>query len=258
MAKCKRCGSTKVTFHREYAGSTYRSTHRRTGVKHSLFAPSGIRCGKRSSRYVTVGLCKNCGYSWTLNKSGFCSDIIDTALGLLIITIVIGAFIGPERNVSSNNNVTSQTISESTPSSIWSSIDTPLSDFSYYIENEEIHLEKYKGTSTSVKIASFYEVEGTKMPVVSLEGTFTLKHIDSAIIPEGVTYIVPHSFNSCGIKYVYLPSTLNNFSGCLYFHKMIKLYYGGSEEQWDSSFSTPASTIDTQEIIFNANLQDLN
>lgn len=140
---------------------------------------------------------------------------------------------------------------------IWAAEYTPLTDFKYYIDGEHIVLIDYTGTNRTVDIAPEYEVDGMRLHVTALESVFTLERISSAIIPEGVTGIKDNAFNSCGIKNLYLPSTLTDFNGWHYFHNGEKLYYGGTEEQWAELFKGERKDLDFTLIIFNAKVEDL-
>ena len=75
-------------------------------------------------------------------------------------------------------------------------------------------------------------INGETCTVVSLDTTFALDSVISVVVPEGVRSMSNNVFNSCGLKFVYLPSTLTDFNGWDYFHELKKLYYGGTEDQW--------------------------
>lgn len=139
----------------------------------------------------------------------------------------------------------------------WAAEYTPLTDFKYYVDGEHIVLTDYTGANRTVNIAPEYEVDGTRLHVTALESVFTLERISSAIIPEGVTGIKDNAFNSCGVKNLYLPSTLTDFNGWHYFHNGEKLYYGGTEEQWAELFKDDRKDLDFTQIIFNAKVEDL-
>lgn len=141
--------------------------------------------------------------------------------------------------------------------SVWANEVTPLEDFDYYIDGETIVLKDYEGYNEKVNIAASYEMDGKKCKVVSLESTFTLESITSAIVPEGVKSIEDNTFNSCGVEYLYLPSTLTEFDGWTYFHNGQKLYYGGTEEQWNKLYTGERGDIDFKQIIFEADVNEL-
>lgn len=85
--------------------------------------------------------------------------------------------------------------------------------------------------------------------VVALEdATFLFSNVTSVIVPEGVTHLDDNTFNTSGVKFVYLPSTLTeiNDNFLSYFHDGDKLYYGGTQDQWDSLVTAERSDIDFQ------------
>lgn len=147
--------------------------------------------------------------------------------------------------------------SSSKDKATWAVEYTPLTDFKYYVDGDSIVLTDYTGTNRTVNIAPEYEIDGTRLHVTALESVFTLERISSAIIPEGVTSIKDNAFNSCGVKNLYLPSTLADFNGWSYFHNGEKLYYGGTEEQWAELFKDDRKDLDFTQIIFNAKVEDL-
>lgn len=138
---------------------------------------------------------------------------------------------------------------------VWAAEHTPLEDFEYNVVGENITLVKYTGSRKTINIAPEYEVDGKTLHVTMLEGLFALKRISSAIIPEGVTSIKSNAFNSCGVKYLYLPSTLTDFDGWSYFHNVDTLYYGGTEEQWNVLYKGTDAGI--ERVVFNAKIADL-
>lgn len=174
----------------------------------------------------------------------------------LIAALWVGlVLIGALSESDSESRVGSISESDSESHAIWSAEYTPLEAFEYRIIGDNIVLSKYTGSSKTVNIAPEYEVDGKVLHVTTLEGVFALKRISSAIIPEGVTSIKGNAFNSCGVKHLYLPSTLTDFNGWSYFHKVDALYYGGTEEQWNALYK--AKEIDIKQIVFNAKIADL-
>ena len=143
--------------------------------------------------------------------------------------------------------------------SVWAADITPIENFDYYLDGNEIYLKDYEGRDKKVRIASTYTIDGNSYNVVSLDGTFALERVTSVIIPEGVISISDNVLNSSGVEFVYIPSTLpeitNNF--LRYFHDAEKIYYGGSEEQWNSLVTTERSEIDVKQIIFDADPNSL-
>ena len=269
MAVCPKCGGANIKFQREPVGTSYNSYYRRTGVKSSWIFPSGIRNGHRKIAYRTVGLCSDCGHTWEIESevqhSGwwylFLLAIWPIALSVWFwktpalrldkrwraailsvawLILIAGALSSEvERSIESN--------------SIWASSYADLDDFEYYIDGNEIYIKDYRGSSKKVRINSSYDVEGTAMNVVSFDGTFALDSVTSVII----RYVSNNIFNSCGIEFVYLPASLEEFKGWSYFHNVEKIYYGGTEEQWSSFCTVDRSKLDVVQIICNTNPNEL-
>lgn len=144
--------------------------------------------------------------------------------------------------------------------SVWLDGYTDINDFEYYIDGNEVFLTDFNSNEKKVRINSSYEIDGNTYNVVSLDGVFTLDNVTSVIIPEGVRSVAMNEFNSCGVEFLYLPSTLqdiesNSFWG--YFHNVEKIYYGGSEEQWNQLCTVERSEVEAKQIIYNANPDDL-
>ena len=150
-----------------------------------------------------------------------------------------------------------------TSKSTWSEKDTPISKFEYYLEGDYVYLKKYKGRDKKVKIGTSYKVNGKTYQVApEIKGLFALKSVTSVILPEGITTMPNNTFNSCGVKYIYIPKTLQpgekGYGFYDYFHDVEKIYYGGSEEEWGIlTHNKPRSDIDVKEIVYNAKIEDL-
>lgn len=274
MAVCPKCGGTNIKFHREPVGTSYNSYYRRTGVKSSWIFPAGIRNGHRKIAYRTVGLCSDCGHTW-----GIESDVQHSGWWylflLLIWPIALSVWFWKTNAFQLDKKwravilsiawlilISGVLISESKmvgteSSSIWASSYAELNDFEYYIDGNEIYIKDYRGNSKKVCINSSYSVDGTPMNVVSFDGTFALDSVISVIIPDGTRHMSNNVFNSCGIEYVYLPASLEEFKGWSYFHNVEKIYYGGTEEQWSALCTVDRSRLDVVQIICNTDPNDL-
>lgn len=147
--------------------------------------------------------------------------------------------------------------SEEESISIWASEYTPLDEFEYYIDDDGIHLKDCNSESKKIWVSAVYTYEGRELPVASMERGAYFHSVDSIIISEGITKINNSVFNGCGVKYLYFPSTLTNFTGWSYFHDGEKLYYGGTKEQWNELFTWKRSHLEFVEIVCNASLDEL-
>lgn len=173
--------------------------------------------------------------------------------GTVIWIFVILCIIGGIAKACGLGDTGNSTESEMSKSSAWATDITSIEDFDYYIDGTEIYLQDYNGHDKKIRISSTYNIDGTDYNVVSLDGTFTLHSVDSVIVPEGVRSISANTFNSDGVKFVYLPSTLEEISSNFlsYFHDMNKICYGGSEEQWNSLVTCDRSDIEVKQIVFD-------
>lgn len=61
---CPKCGSSKITFKRERIGTVTKSNSRKNYLGTGRNGHSVSQ-----SKYVTVGVCQNCGYTWNPNES---------------------------------------------------------------------------------------------------------------------------------------------------------------------------------------------
>lgn len=143
------------------------------------------------------------------------------------------------------------------PDGIWRTLPTPLEDFDYFIKDKSIYLKEYNGDDNRVYIAPTYSIEGNKLPVVSLDGTFALREVESVIVPEGVKEMSDNVFNSCGVKYIYLPKSLKTFNGWDYFQDVEKLYYGGDSKAMREICDKKREDLDIKRIIGPAKIKDL-
>lgn len=194
---------------------------------------------------------QSCGFSWDFKKPvkpGKKAVILAVAGCMWAVLITIIFFSGALNGGKEENT---------DDGSIWATAYTSLDDFEYYIGDDGIHLKDCESGSRKIWIAGTYQYEGKTMPVASIEGGMFFSRCDSIIISEGISKIDNAAFNSCGVKNVYLPKTLVDFSGWSYFHDGEKLYYGGSKEQWNGIFKGNREDIDFVEIVFNADLREL-
>lgn len=149
--------------------------------------------------------------------------------------------------------------------SIWASEPTSIDNFEYYIRDNTIFLTDYIGDEEKVWINSEYIIDGETYTVGdSLGSLFSLGSVYSVILPEGVTQVSGSIFNSCGVKYIYIPQSLISDDGSGwypwygYLFDVDRVFYGGSEEQWQEITNyTERSDIDVMQIIYNVSMDDL-
>ena len=258
--KCDACGADVINGKCIYCGKEFPVETKETPiVPHEYTEPVDVneaknrRPEKRKINYTRPKTAPK-----TKKKNMGCGTFI-------VIIIIIGflsAIFGDDDETDTAKTDTTETgdIATTENESIWAENYTSIDDFDYYIDGDSLYLKDYNGKEKKVSIASSYEIEGVEYNVVALkEGTFALHSVDSVIIPEGVVSVENNTFNSCGIEYVYLPSTLEEINSTFlrYFHDVEKIYYGGTEEQWNSLVTCDREDIDVKQIIYEANIDDL-
>ena len=254
---CPRCKENRIALQREYAGTSYSMDHMHTGISRSWFFPANRMNMNERASYRTIAICKNCGYTWTV--SGDAQYSINL-FGLIICIALIGFIVYRMRE--NTNTVSGDPMIINTDreidTDIWSKEYTSIEDFKWSIDENGITLGDYRKVRDNCKIrlSNRYTVNGVDYQVTKLDGCFFCDDIKSVIVSEGVTEIVYYTFNSSGIEYLYLPETLETFDGFSYLTGLKKLYYGGSEEQWNSRFD-PKDNLKNTEIIFNASPDEL-
>lgn len=282
MATCPNCGSSNVRFELRAAGTKSTTNYYRTGVRNSWLIPAGRKKYSSQRQQKSVGICQNCGYKWDNKEKGclfylLCLVFLPITIGVLFykskrikmkkgyrLLIVICALLviyGGLALIANHSEEGSQSDTDTEVIQIeseWAQEFATLTDFEFYIENDEIHLKKYTGGAKTVCIAPTYEYEGVTMPVVSLDSSFSLKRIETVIVPEGVTQISANCFNSCDIKELFLPQSLYEFSGWSYFHNVEKLYYGGTQEQFQELCPRDRDNLDIIQIIYDAEASELS
>lgn len=240
VIRCPKCNSENVSFQLRSAGSTSTTAYHQFGD----YYKTGSRTRTSKQNYKSVALCQHCGHLWepdAVEEPPKKSRPFWKRLLLVIIVISLLKSCGYS----------------SEEKTIWAESYTPISSFEYYIDNDTLHLKKYVGDEKNVFIAPYYEVHGKQMPVISMDGVFAIKSVNSVIVSEGILEIANNAFNSCGIEYLYLPSTLSNFDGWNYFHDMRELHFGGTESRWKQLFEDDRSDLDVVEIICNSSITNI-
>ena len=292
MSKCPRCGCERFRYELRSAGTERKTNSYRTGVKSSWIFASNKKETKSNRIQKTIGFCPDCGYMTDkpLDQqrvpSKYRGPITIIKLGIIfMIAAIILSIIG---NGSKNDktNVDSIPGSESNPSNnsdndVGTNLDTnqsdeglaentnvekseewitaELKDFEYRYKDDGIVLEKYRGIHESVIIPSFYEVENTILPVLSLNDTFKdNRYIKNLIISDGLNTVSSSTFNHCEkLKHIYIPSSIKHSTSAITFiEDGDVLYYGGTEEQWNKVNNNHWSDIHFKRVIFNATTDD--
>lgn len=255
---CPNCGSNNVMLSARKAGTTANAHYH-----------YGFYNRESEIKYDRIGNCENCGFTWNYLTP---ADVISIQEGARERVIVFGAILAlcaiftwnlfGEEKIFNNEPTKSEYEKENSEESksVWLDGYTDINDFDYYIEGGEIHIKDYEGDSEKIRIDSVYSIDGADYQVISFEdATFLSADAISIVIPEGTKYLDAPTFNSCGARYIYLPSTLEKPDDYFwsYFFKVDKIYYGGSEEQWKSICAEKRSEIDVKQIIFDTNPDEL-
>ncbi len=157
---------------------------------------------------------------------------------LLFFCVLFIALSSPEKNAEDSAAETQVTVTGSEyiepehtdtepaeEESVWANEYTPINDFRYHVDKEyhTITLISYdRGPDEDIHkilLSPVYTLNGEDYTLVSMGSDacfFGKTWIESVIIPEGVTYIEGNCFNSCGVKDVYLPSTLEEIPESLF------------------------------------------
>ena len=244
------CGAPVENGRCTYCGKVFPMQEEETTSKHHYERPTT----------VNVNINQNSVPNYTRpatapkpKKKMGCGTIILIVLAVFVLIGIIGSL---GNNSSSDNSNTA-------PESIWAQEDTPIDKFDYYLDGDYVYLKDYNGRDKKVKIGTSYEIEGKTYKVApEIEGLFALSSVTSVILPEGITSMPSNTFNSSGIKYVYIPKSLqpgeDSYGFYGYFHDVEKVYYGGSEEEWAALTHNKArADIDVKEIVYNAKIEDL-
>lgn len=145
----------------------------------------------------------------------------------------------------------------------WATECTQLSDFEYILDSDSIIMSDYNGSDKRIKVCDKYTVNNKEYKVTKFsEGVFALSSVYSVILPEGLVSIPANTFNSSGVKYLYIPSTLqsdkSSYSFYSYLHDVEAIYYGGSEEQWHTlTNNVEREKIESKIIEYNYKIEDL-
>lgn len=186
-------------------------------------------------------------------KHGILKTVAIVVLGLGILGTLL-----PDSNEGDKKERSEKKKEDS--NSVWAHEDTDLEDFEYYVDGDKIHINGYKGKGDKLKIGSKYKVDGTKARVFSIsDAPFIFAGLESIIISEGVETLDATVFNSCEAKYIFIPSTISNVEDRFwdYFFQVEKLYYGGTQEQWDAICNAKREDIDCRWIYCNVKVEEL-
>lgn len=187
--------------------------------------------------------------------------ILKTVLLVIVVLGVIGALFG--KSDSKNDNEVNSSVADNgkqeeqhgvTGVEVQKSEEErygSIEDFSYELSGDTIILQKYTGKAETLEIQAFYTIDGTKYKtdLSDFQVGIGNRKVKTLILCEGITEVKNAIFNSCDVEKVYFPKSMvvvhdNTLS---YLHpddgKTIKIYYGGTQEEWAEIFAEYKRTL---------------
>lgn len=259
--QCPNCNSTNIKITSLRTGSQTQS--KMIGLGGILGIFGFINKNKNTNTtysFKREAICQECGFNYEYLTAEDIKDIKQKNKTRLICSIV---FFIITLSIAISFWADSASDETTNDKNIWASKYTALDDFDYYLDGDQVYLKEYEGKSEKVNISSVYEKDGKQYHVVEFaDGVFALEDVTSVILPEGLKKMPNNTFNSCGVKYVYIPASLesdgDSYSFYNYFHDVETIYYGGSEKEWNILTNhADRSEIDAKEIKYNVDINDL-
>ncbi|MCI6464479.1 MAG: hypothetical protein MSA90_03270 [Faecalicatena sp.] len=121
---------------------------------------------------------------------------------------------------------------------IWADTYTPLKEFEYYIEGNEIYIREYIGNDYRIALPDSYKIGKKEYHVVSIDKPYSIfKNARSVIIPDGTITLGNTHYEPYGgseTMFLYIPKSLKRIRGNFWnsFMNLKKIYYGGTDDQW--------------------------
>ena len=296
IMRCPNCGSTNVRIRSVMSGQDSSYSGGGAGASSGGFHLFGGLFGGKSGtsyKFKREAVCQDCGFNFDYftaddvnnERHSAAVGLIGKSILLFFAIIFAAALVAGSSDSSSDTEDKDATVAESRePSSkdtddtsdksskksakeksIWTTDVTPIDDFDYYVDGNDIYIKEYKGKDKKIRIASTYAIDGEEYNVVSFaDGVFALKNIKSCILPEGLQTMENNTFNSCGVEFIYIPASLQpdpeeSYGFYEYFFNVEKVYYGGTEKEWaELTNHADRSEIDVKQIVCNADISDLN
>lgn len=228
---------------------------RRTGV--TLWDRDTLLAMDRVAYPSNAAFGQQQGMTSNVNKRSGCAPVLIVTIIVAILISHCGINVPNEKN---DNNVEPEISTELIDEQEW--VYPVLDDFEYKFQTKtkSIVLKKYQGNATSLIIPESYEVEGTILPVLELDGTFNhYSTLVNLVIPDGVEHVWYNAFTKNNtLKHIYLPSSVTDLENILRkFTDGEILYYGGTEEQFvKSCYPIHWSDIKFKKMVFNASPKD--
>lgn len=182
------------------------------------------------------------------------AGVVLSGIAIILFVLLMGSTSAPTPD--------SQLEDSETPKydNTWATEQTGIEEFDYYIDGDDLFIQEYNGNDDKVYIDSKYEIDGKELSVSALQdGTFLFSDVESVILADGISSLDDNTFNSCDVKHLYIPSTLEpkDSSFWSYLHDVEEIYYGGSNEQWNKICAVPREELDVKQIYCNVSIDDL-
>ena len=244
MAKCPKCGSERFEYKLRFAGADVSSTYYRKMRRNtsSWVIPAGQKNVKVNRRNVAVGFCPDCGYVDNKGGQNVPNGVVYASVFIVVMTVLLISMVIGLSSSSPKDNY------------IWAHEVTPLDQFEYMIDGNEIYLNEYKGKNKRVYIGSQYIIDGQNMAVVEIDRAFKTP-MDSIIIPDELANIISNPFYSDNVTSLYVPKSFQ-LEIWNYPSKLKYLYYGGSKEELEEKYGD-TTKLASERIYYNASIQDI-
>lgn len=256
--QCPNCNSNNVKITSLKTGSQTQS--KISGSGSNIFGITYFDADHNSNMSYTFkreALCSDCGFNFDYLTDDDVNNIKKKDKTKLICSIALFAI----TLISTIPFLVATLSNNDDEKDIWASEYTPLEDFDYYLDGNQVYLKEYNGKSKRVKINNIYEKDGKQYYVIKFaDEVFAYKNVISVILPEGLKEMPADTFRSCEIKYIYIPASLkpNDDAFYSYFHDVEAIYYGGTENDWNILTNNANRTdIDAKEIKYNTNISNL-
>lgn len=119
---------------------------------------------------------------------------------------------------------------------------TGIEEFEYSKSGDFLKIKSYSGKDKLIEIKPSYEIDGkeyqTDLSDIYLSGS----KVESIIFAQGIKEVGMTIFNSCNVKNIYFPSTIEYIYDYTlsYLHpedgERIQIYYAGTESEWKEIF----------------------
>lgn len=249
--QCPMCGSTNVdiSFVQTGASTITRNPGAPTKVGRKamkastlgLWGLTGKRTGYSSTAFYNqkMALCKDCGHSWAFFTEHEKNRNKSIVTGMLLTAVSLIFFLtfwscGSNKDEKDTTAPSFQTENKAHDDKS----ERGIEDFDYELNNDQLKLLDYNGSDETLIIDANYKLQDvnykTDLTDFQLGGG-----VKTLIISEGITELDNAIFNGSDVEKIYLPKSLTAITDntLSYLHdRTIEVYYGGSEEQWNSIF----------------------